>query len=198
MTTTRRNVEATTPKEETTNDAPVLERRRVRHGISLEIIGESVLLLLVGSFFVYLFVESLDWPLGSALMPRIAVAIGAPFWAWRVAVMFFQAKESSGQIMDIGFRSGDDPKGEFGRFVRICCFILGLYFAIWLLGFHIAMPAGILLYVRVYDKMSWIGSILLALVFLGLLIGVYDKLLNATWHDPPLLQWIAAFFSQSE
>lgn len=176
----------------------MLEGRRVRRGISLEIIGESVLLLLVGSFFVYLFVASLDWPLGSALMPRIAVAIGAPFWAWRVGVMFFQAKESSGQIMDIGFRSGDDPQGESGRFVRICCFVVGLYLAIWLIGFHIAMPAGILFYIRVYGKVSWIGSILLALMFLGLLIGVYDKLLNATWHDPPLLQWIMTFFPQSE
>jgi len=131
-------------------------------------------------------------------MPRIAVAIGTLFWLWRVAVLFFQAKESSGQIMDIGFRSGDDIKGERGRFIRISCFIVGLYLAIWLLGFHIAMPAGILFYVRVYGKMSWVGSVFLALFFVVLLFGVYDHLLNATWHEPPVLQWIYSFFPESE
>ena len=188
---------APTPKE-TTNNAPGPERRRMRRGVSLEIIGEIILLLLVGSFFVYLFVESLQWPLGSALMPWIAVAIGAPFWVVRVAVLFFQAKESSGQIMDIGFRSGDDIEGERGRFIRICCFIVGLYLGIWLLGFHIAMPLSILYYVHVYGKVGWRGSILLSLFFLILLVGVYDHLLNATWHEPPLLQWIYSFFPESE
>jgi hypothetical protein len=189
-------MEASTPKE-APNNAPALERPR-RRWPSLEIIGESILLLIVGGFFVYLFVESLDWPLGSALMPWIAVAIGAPFWLWRAAVLFFRAKESSGEIMDIGFRSGEDAEGERGRFIRICCFIVGLYLAIWLLGFHIAMPAGILFYVRVYGKMSWVGSVFLALFFVVLLFGVYDHLLNATWHEPPVLQWIYSFFPDSE
>ena len=190
-------MEAPTPKE-TTNNAPALERSRMRRRISLEIFGEVVLLLLVGGFFVYLFLESLQWPLGSALMPWIAVAIGAPFWLWRVATLFYQAKESSGQIMDIGFRSGADIEGERGRFIRICCFIVGLYLAIWLVGFHIAMPAGILFYVRVYGKMSWVGAISLALFFVILLVGVYDHLLNAVWHEPPVLQWIYSFFPASE
>jgi hypothetical protein len=185
-------MEVTTAKE-TTDDAPALERRKTKRGLSLEIAGELVLLLLVGAFFVYLFIESLHWPLGSALMPWIAIAIGTPFWLWRIAVLFFQAKESSGQIMDIGFRTGDDPEGERGRFLRICCFIVALYLGIWLLGFHIAMPLGILIYVRVYGKMSWVGSIGLALLFVALIAGVYDHLLNAAWHEPPLLQWIYSF-----
>ena len=170
----------------------------MRRWLSLEIAGEFVLLALVGGFFVYLFIESLYWPLGSALMPWIALAIGAPFWLWRVAVLFFQWKESSGQIMDIGFRIGDDPEGQRGRFIRICCYIAGLYIAIWFLGFHIALPAGILLYVRFYGKMTWVGSILLALFFVVLIVGVYDRLLNATWHEPPLLQWIYSFLPDSQ
>jgi len=190
-------VEVSTSKE-TASNAPAREKRQIRRWLSLEIFGEIVLLLMVGGFFVYLFLESLQWPLGSALMPWIAVAIGAPFWLWRMAVLFLQAKESSGQIMDIGFRSGDDPEGERGRFVRICGFIVGLYVAIWLLGFHIALPAGILIYVRVYGKVSWVGSILLALFFVVLLVGVYDRLLNAAWHEPPVLQWIYSFLPESE
>ena len=170
----------------------------MRRWVSLEIVGEIVLLLMVGGFFLYLFLESLHWPLGSALMPWIAVAIGTPFWLWRMSVLLLQAKESSGQIMDIGFRSGDDPEGERGRFVRICSYIVGLYLAIWLFGFHIALPLGILFYVRVYGNLSWVGSILLGLAFLVLLIGVYDNLLNAAWHEPPVLQWIYSFLPAAE
>ncbi len=185
--------------KENSSGARVRETQQARLRMSLEIFGEIVLLAMVGGLFVYMFVESLDWPLGSALMPWIAIGIGAPFWLFRLAVLIFQAKEAaSGQIMDIGFRSGDDPEGERGRFVRICSYIVGLYLAIWLLGFHIALPAGILFYVRVYGKVSWIGSTLLALAFLGLLIGVYDNLLNAAWHEPPLLQWIYSFLPVAE
>src|SRR5919106_1715450 len=80
--------------------------RRARLGVSLEVIGEMVLLALVGGFFVYLFIESLEWPLGSALLPWIAVGIGAPFWVYRVLVLIMRAREESAEIMDIGFRTG--------------------------------------------------------------------------------------------
>jgi hypothetical protein len=166
--------------------------RRGWLGVSLETIGEMVLLALVGGFFVYLFVESLQWPLGSALMPWITVGIGMPFWVYRVLVLILRAGEAPGQIMDIGFRTGSDPVGERGRFVRIALFILGLYLGIWLFGFHVALPLGMLIYVRVYGQLSWLGSLSVALLFLILLVGVYDKLLNATWHEPLVWQWFGA------
>ncbi len=152
------------------------------------------MLLFVGAFFIYLFVESLSWPLGAALMPWIAVGIGFPFWLYRMAVLIFRVTEESSQIMDIGFRLGDDPTGERARFIRICSFIVGLYVGIWLIGFHVALPLGILFYVRVYGEVGWGWSIFLALMFLVLIIGVYDRLLHAAWHEPPVLQWILAFF----
>ena len=89
-----------------------------------------MLLTLVGTFFVYLFVSSLAWPLGAALMPRIIVIIGAPFLLARIAVLLRPREEPVGEIMDMGFRIGDDPKIERQRFMRICLFIVGLYLAI--------------------------------------------------------------------
>jgi hypothetical protein len=115
-----------------------------------------------------------------------------PFWVYRVLVLILRAGEAPGQIMDIGFRTGSDPVGERGRFVRIALFILGLYLGIWLFGFHVALPLGMLIYVRVYGQLSWLGSLSVALLFLILLVGVYDKLLNATWHEPLVWQWFGA------
>lgn len=153
-----------------------------------------VLLALVGGFLLYFFIQSLEWPLGSALMPWIAVGIGVPFWVYRVLVLMMRAHERSTEIMDIGFRMGADPTGEKARFFRIVLFIFGLYLGIWLFGFHVALPLGILIYVRVYGKMSWVGSLCAGLMFLALLVGVYDRLLNATWHEPLAKQWFEAVF----
>jgi hypothetical protein len=179
---------------ERTTNGPASPIGRGRLGISLEVFGEIVLLALVGGFLVYLFIESLQWQLGSALMPWIAVGIGAPFWIYRVLVLILRARETQGQIMDIGFRTGGDPTGERARFFRISLFIIGLYIGIWLFGFHVALPLGTLLYVRVYGRLSWLGSLCVGLIFLALLVGVYDRLLNATWHEPLVQQWFESIF----
>ncbi len=180
-------MEGSTAKRETDN-AQAGENSQARLRPSLEVFGEIVLLLMVGGFFIYLFVESLQWSLGSALMPWITVGIGFPFWLYRFMMLGVQAKNAPGQIMDIGFRTGADPTGERARFLRICLFLVGLYSAIWLFGFYIALPVGMLFYLRVYGEVNWWWSFGVALLFLALIIGVYDRLLNATWHEPPVLE----------
>lgn len=176
----------TQPTPEPENDNP----RRKRRGLTLEVGGEIVLLAAVGGMFAYMLIESLNWPLGSALMPWIAVGIGTPFWVWRVVTLIrsTQKAPTGGQIMDLGFRTGADPKGERQRFFRICAYIVGLYTGIWLLGFHIALPLGVALYAYVYGRVGLIWSTVIGLSFLALILGVYDHFLGATWHDPPLLR----------
>lgn len=181
----------TSPSSAREASSPQTGRERAaRLRVSLEAVGEIVLMILVGGFFVYLFVESLQWPLGSALMPWIAVGIGAPFWLYRMLVLIVRAKEAPAQIMDIGFRTADDPTGEKARFFRICFFIVGLYLAIWLFGFHVALPLGMLFYLRVYGEVSWWWSLVVALMFLALIVGVYDRMLGAVWHEAPVIEFL--------
>ena len=160
-----------------------------RRGFSLEVVGEISLLVIVGALFLYMFIESFSWPEGATLMPRIAIGMGTPFWVLRLISLLRSAREtSSEQIMDLGFRTGADPRAERLRFARICIYILGLYAAIWLVGFHIAIPLGVFFYVLVYGRAGWIWSTVLGLLFLVLIVGVYDRFLHATWHDPLLLR----------
>lgn len=184
----------TSPAKRESDNAQAGENSQARPRFSLEVSGEIVLLLMVGGFFIYLFIESLQWSLGSALMPWITVSIGFPFWLYRLLVLFVRAADAPGQIMDIGFRTGGDPTGERARFFQICFFIVGLYLAIWLFGFHLALPAGMLFYLRVYGQVSWWWSCGTALLFLALIIGVYDRLLGATWHEPPVLVLLYSIF----
>ena len=53
-----------------------------------EIIGEFTLLVLVGAYFVYIFLSSQTWDvLGAQLMPWIALSIGLPFWLIRFVIV---------------------------------------------------------------------------------------------------------------
>jgi TctA family transporter len=165
----------------------IVSQRRFR--LSLDVVGEVVLLLVVGSFFIYLFRESLQWGPGPALMPRIAVILGTPFLLIRVFVLLRRGKilasAPAAEIMDVGFRLGTDPKAEAGRFVRILSFIGILYLGIWLVGFHLAITVGVFLYLLIYGKAGWFWSTAISFLLLALIVGVYDWLLHTVW--PPAL-----------
>ena len=163
------------------------QRRRMK--LTLESCGELILLLLVGAFFIYLVRESLHWKLGAQIIPWVAVAVGSPFLILRFLAVLWPAESepvgTTQQIMDIGFGTSDD--GLAGqRFLRICAYVIGLYLAIWLLGFHIALPLGTFLYLYIYGKAGLRWSAAIALMFLGLILGIYGELLHAAWHEPGL------------
>jgi len=69
-----------------------------RRGFSVEVVGEIILLAIVGSFFVYMFIESFGWPEGSALMPRIAIVMGTPFWIARLITLVRSTRETLARI----------------------------------------------------------------------------------------------------
>lgn len=59
-----------------------------RYWLSIAVLGEILLLLLSGGLFLYLLIASFTWADDAGkLMPRIAVAIGAPFWLVRLAAI---------------------------------------------------------------------------------------------------------------
>ena len=174
--------------DESTEAAP----RKFR--LSLEVAGEVVLLLAVGAFFVYMFIDSFNWPEGATLMPRIAVLVGTPFWLIRAATVLRGTSEKrieEGDIMDTGFILGDDPRAEGRRFVRIFGFTALLYTAIWVLGVHIALPGMLFLYLIYYGRAGWLWSAGLALAFLALIVGFYDWGVHIVWPEPLLRLWPA-------
>ncbi len=165
-----------------------------RSRLSLEVAGEAVLLLAVGAFFVYMFIDSFSWPEGATLMPRIAVLVGTPFWLSRVWTLLRRTPEKrieEGDIMDTGFILGDDPKTEGRRFVRIFGFTALLYVAIWLIGVHVALPGMLFLYLMYYGRAGWLWSAGVALAFLALIVGFYDLSLHIVWPESVLGLWPA-------
>ena len=159
---------------------------------TLEVAGEIVLLLAVGAFFLYLFIDSFSYPEGADLMPRIAVLVGTPFWLIRVWTLLRGTPEKrieEGDIMDTGFILGDDPKSESRRFVRIFGFTALMYAAIWLIGVHVALPGILFLYLMYYGRAGWLVSAGIALAFLALIVGFYDVALHIVWPESIFGLW---------
>jgi TctA family transporter len=174
--------------------ARVREAHPPRRRIPIESVGEIVLLTIVGAFFAYMLWQSFGWPTGAWLMPRIAILFGIPFWVARIVALFRPAPASRAEIMDTGFWLGSDPRAEWIRFVQISSWIVLLYLGIWMFGFHLVLPLGIFAYLYYYGRAGWFCSAVVSLAFVTLLVGVYDLLLNTTWHEPVVyslsLSWL--------
>ena len=173
--------------------------------LSLEFIGEVVLLAAVGSFFVYMYWDSLpdgaiasdwlpwrlDWSDGAWRLPRMAVLFGLPFWVWR-AVSLFRAGASSttGRIMDTGFLETDDDAAVIARrWVQLIGTTGALLVGCWVLGFHIAVPAYTVLYLTFLGKVKWYWTLIPAVFFEIVIVGIYGYILLAEWGTPVARDW---------
>jgi hypothetical protein len=191
-----------TEKPEPTQQHKAISAKALKQRLNVEVVGEIILLVAVTAFFLYMLLLSFDWPWGARLVPQIAVAVGTPFLILRVIyvlrVLFWTRATSSvapSQIMDLGFRIGDDPKGVVKRWIRILSAIGILYLTIWLAGFHVALPVWIFVYMLWFGRASLLVAGGIALLFFGLIFGVYDYLIQVPWHDPPLFMLFRDLFS---
>ncbi|MXW31183.1 MAG: hypothetical protein F4X54_09550 [Chloroflexi bacterium] len=181
-------------------DAAGLVRRLTRP----EVLGEMVLLAIVGIMFATMLWESQDWTTASALMPRIAIGIGAPLWFIRVIGLVRYAlgtqperyrgvrreEESSGQIMDLGFYMGEDQRAALVRFLSITGMLLILLAGIWLVGWHISLPVWTFAYLLIFAKVKVWQAALGGIFFLAVIIGVYGALFDTLWNDPVLFRML--------
>lgn len=244
---------------------------RGRRFASTEFIGEAILLLAAGAFFVYMYLDSvdkdagawdwlpwrLDWSDGGWLLPRIAVFFGAPFWLWRVATILgalawiervvlppigsalsllwrpirmrarrvlqhralnlprrflgrpllivwrvifpprtagppgeAASSEQPGQIMDTGFLETTDARSVVAlRWVQLFGTTAALLLGVWIIGFHIAVPAYTVLYLIIFGKAKWYWTIIPAAFILIVVNFIYGYLLIAEWGNPVARDW---------
>lgn len=159
-----------------------------RSRFSLEFIGEIVLLAFTGLFFAYMFIDTYNMSRNAKMLPLLAIALGTPFWFLRVVNLFRkEPRAPSADIMDTGFLTGEDPRGEFLAFARIAVFTLALYLSVWLFGFLLAVPVLVFLYLWWYGRVGWLWSAVAGLAFAAMIVGVFDWTLHVPWHEPLLV-----------
>jgi hypothetical protein len=124
-----------------------------------------------------------DWPVRASIVILLLGSVGAVLVLWQV-VLDFKALRSEGA-------KGDRPtfevealahQGRWGS-LEIWAWLWGLFFAVHLIGFLIALPLFVFFYVKLYGG-SWSTSVTLSAGTWGFLYGVFDQVLHVPWPKP--------------
>jgi hypothetical protein len=75
-----------------------------------------------------------------------------------------------------------EHQGRWGT-LEIWAWLWGLFAAIHLIGFPLALPVFVFLYAKLYGD-SWFTALLLSFITSAFLYGIYDRLLSVPWPEP--------------
>ncbi len=90
-------------------------------------------------------------------------------------------------VVDVPLDFGPDSDKAQVRSLTSWAWVLGLLGAIWLVGFHLALPLYVFLYSKVHGA-KWVLSLGMAAGIFGVLYGVFNKVLMITFLEPFLWQ----------
>ena len=141
-------------------------------------------LIMLGT--VYGIVTAWDWPEKAKLFP---LAIGIPLFclaAVEAAWSLLRPEPRPSQAMD--FQVSAAGHGT-RRAAMALAWMLGFFAAIVLLGFPLAVPLFVFLYLRLQGRESWTLSIVMTAAVWGIFYGLFDRLL----HLPFAAGWLLGF-----
>lgn len=145
----------------------------------------SILIMLMSGYGVF---AATAWPWKAALFPLV---IGIPLFCLAAAealwTLFGKPPVQAGEAKDFQLSIGK----ETGRRTLIAAaWILGFFAAIVLLGFPIAVPLFVFLYLRLQGKESWLVCILMTGAIWGIFYGLFDALLHLPFPAGWLFTWL--------
>jgi hypothetical protein len=141
---------------------------------------------LVAAYAVY---ASIGWPRRAALFPRV---IGVPLFFLALGEMLLsvcgRAETKEGYAVDFEFTKGIEPTLARKRTLAIFLWVVGFFLAILLLGFPVAVPLFVFLYMKLAGGERWTLSLALTLFSWMFIEGLFDRLL----HIPMPQGWLVA------
>ena len=139
-------------------------------------------LVMLGTLFV-----AKDWPIRASiiivLLGGVAVILVGIQLALDIKAMRTEGSQITRPTLEV---QAIEHQGRWGS-LEIWAWLWGLFFAIHLIGFRIALPSFVFLYVKLYGG-RWLTSVLLTALTWGFLYGIYDRLLSVPWPKP----WLAS------
>jgi hypothetical protein len=130
------------------------------------------------------------WPWKAALFPLV---IGIPLFclaASEALWTLFGSPPASGEAKDFQLSIG---KNTGRRTLVATGWILGFFAAIVLLGFPIAVPLFVFLFLKLQGREGWVLSIVMTAAVWGVFYGLFDLLL----HLPFPAGWLVSWFGFS-
>lgn len=128
------------------------------------------------------------WPWKAALFPLV---IGIPLFILSAAeaLWVLVGTTERGAVQDVQI-TRDLPQSEIvRRSAAAAAWIVAFFAGILLLGFPIAVPLFVFLYLKAQGKESWTLSIVFTAVVWGFFYGLFDQLLHLPFPQGWLFEW---------
>jgi hypothetical protein len=147
--------------------------------------------LVLVAVFAYATVTALALPEGAKLFP-LAIAIPSLVLAVLLAVISLRSR---GTTVPPRPPDPDDdptltPDEQTRRTAEIAAWFLGIFAAVYLLGFLVAIPLSAIAYLRFAAHESWVTSVAVAGVCWALVFGVFDRLLHVPLPPGELIRFL--------
>ena len=141
----------------------------------------AVLVMLASGYGIY---AASAWPWKAALFP---LAIGIPLFAMALAEALWVLLGSSPETAEGAELAAQSP----GRAVMVGgAWMLAFFFAIILVGFPIAVPLFVALYLKLQGGEGWVISIVVTAAVFGVFYGLFDALLHLPFPAGLLFSWL--------
>ena len=129
------------------------------------------------------------WPWKAALFPLV---IGIPVFCLAGAefVLALFGSGARGQAMDFQLSEHLPTEVVLRRTLAIFSWILGFFFAILLLGFPIAVPLFVFVYLKVQARAGWMLSSVLTFAAWGFFYGLFNRLLHLPFPAGWIQVWL--------
>ncbi len=151
----------------------------------------GIFIALLAFAFAFTFWQTFEWTNQAARLPRVITVVGLGLIAIYVALHLAFPSSGGGRIMDIGRTLTEDTRRVLLlRTFKAIGSTFGLVFAIWLIGFQIALPAYVFLYLFFFGHVRWWVALFWLAVFLVLIYGFFDEVIHIPWIDPVLGDFI--------
>ncbi len=146
----------------------------------------SALIMLVSGYGI---IAATAWPWKAALFPLV---IGIPLFALAAAEALwtlFGTDPASDAARDFQLSTGQDTQR---RTLAASGWILAFFAAIVLLGFPIAVPLFVFLYLKLQGREGWGISIAITLGTWAVFYGLFDLLLHLPFPAGWLFEWFGS------
>ncbi len=142
--------------------------------------------LFIACILIFALQSSLDWPLRASILILLLGGIGLVLALFQLGMdlraIFHQPAKAEGLSFDAPMPEASDTR--WGA-LEIWTWLIGLYAAIWLVGFPIAVPLWVFAYSKFYGS-HWITSICLTIVAWAFIYGVFERALHVPWPNSVL------------
>ena len=132
--------------------------------------------------------SALDWPWKAKLFPLV---IGIPLFCLAAAEALWAifSKQHAAAAADFKLSEGLERDVVLRRTALAAGWIIAFFVLIVLVGFPIAVPVLVFVYLKLQGKESWLFSAVFTAVVWALFYGLFDLLLHLHFPDGWLLSW---------